>query len=285
MPDQEKQKPWFKFYPNDWRGDEMLRLCSLAARGFWIECLALMHKAEPYGHLLVNGTAPSLGELGKLVATSSGEVGRLLEELKSKGVCSVTDAGVVVSRRMVRDKDREQKASESGKRGGNPRVKPTLKGTLKGIDKPTLKGIDKLARTDARVPEARGQSPDPPIAPPRGPFVGGRGPRRPHPLEERPDVNLDAESTARADRFRELFSEQHLAVVGSTFVENYERDWPPSLRLVKAYSDRELAALLGIYLIATGQHFDGKPRTIGRLAEAASMIEAQMRKESQWPAA
>jgi hypothetical protein len=276
MPD-EKQKPWFKFYPNDWRGDEMLRLCSLAARGLWIECLALMHKAEPYGHLLVNGDAPSLGQLGKLVATSSGEAGRLLEELKARGVCSVTDAGVVVSRRMVRDKDREAKASESGKRGGNPRLKAT--------DKPTLKGVDNLARTDGRVPEARGQRPDPPNAPPRGPFVGGRGPRRPHPLEERPDVNLDPDSTARADRFRELFSEQHLAVVGSTFVENYDRDWPPSLRLVKSYSDRELSALLGIYLIATGQHFDGKPRTIGRLAEAASMIEAQMRKESQWPAA
>jgi hypothetical protein len=116
----------------------------------------------------------------------------------------------------------------------------------------------------------------------RRPFAG---PRRPHPLEERPDVSLDVESTARADRFRELFSEQHLAVVGSTFVENYERDWPPSLRLVKAYSDRELSALLGIYLIATGQHFDGKPKTIGRMAEAASMIEAQMRRESQWPAA
>jgi hypothetical protein len=45
-----------KFYPSDWRSDPMLRLCSLAARGLWMEMMCLMHEAEPYGSLLVNGT-------------------------------------------------------------------------------------------------------------------------------------------------------------------------------------------------------------------------------------
>jgi hypothetical protein len=146
--DDQKQKPWFKFWPSDWRGDEKLRVCSLAARGLWIECLALMHKAEPYGHLLVNGVPPTIQELGKLVTATAGETTRMLEELKNKGVCSVTEAGVIFSRRMVRDKAKEQKASENGKRGGNPMLTNGYKPTLKG----GVNSTDKLARTDARVP-------------------------------------------------------------------------------------------------------------------------------------
>jgi hypothetical protein len=148
--DEQKRKPWFKFWPSDWLGDEKLRVCSLAARGFWIECLALMHKAEPYGHLLVNGIAPTMQELGKLVAATAGETSRMLDELKTKGVCSVTDAGVIFSRRMVRDKAKEQKASADGKRGGNPVLKNTDKSTLKGA----VNGSHKHTRTDARVPDS-----------------------------------------------------------------------------------------------------------------------------------
>jgi hypothetical protein len=148
--DEQKRKPWFKFWPSDWLGDEKLRVCSLAARGLWVECLALMHKAEPYGHLLVNGAAPTLQELGKLVAATAGETSRMLDELKTKGVYSVTEAGVIFSRRMVRDKAREQKASADGKRGGNPVLTNTNKPTLKG----DVNGIHKLTRTDARVPDS-----------------------------------------------------------------------------------------------------------------------------------
>lgn len=37
--------PWLKFYPTDWRSDPALKMCSLAARGLWIEMIALMHEA------------------------------------------------------------------------------------------------------------------------------------------------------------------------------------------------------------------------------------------------
>ena len=49
------KRPWFKFYPSDWRADQALRSCSVAARGLWIECMCIMHEADPYGHLVVNG--------------------------------------------------------------------------------------------------------------------------------------------------------------------------------------------------------------------------------------
>jgi hypothetical protein len=47
--------PWMKFYPSDWRSDPALRSCTIAARGLWIEMMAIMHEAEPYGSLLVKG--------------------------------------------------------------------------------------------------------------------------------------------------------------------------------------------------------------------------------------
>jgi len=49
------KQPWLKFFPSDWRADPALRMCSLAARGLWIEMLCLMHEARPHGSLLVNG--------------------------------------------------------------------------------------------------------------------------------------------------------------------------------------------------------------------------------------
>ena len=41
-------RPWMKFYPRDWRGDQALRAVSIAARGLWLECLCIMHEARPY---------------------------------------------------------------------------------------------------------------------------------------------------------------------------------------------------------------------------------------------
>ena len=46
---------WFKFYPSDWRADPALRMCSIAARGLWMEMLCVMHEATPRGSLLING--------------------------------------------------------------------------------------------------------------------------------------------------------------------------------------------------------------------------------------
>ena len=45
--------PWMKFYTADWRSDPALRMCSMAARGLWVEMICLMHEATPYGQLLI----------------------------------------------------------------------------------------------------------------------------------------------------------------------------------------------------------------------------------------
>lgn len=108
---------WFKFCPTDWRGDDELQSCSLAAKGLWVELLCVAHKGG--GYVLINRQAPSVEQLAKLVGSKSDEVANCLQELITFGVCAQQD-GVIVSRRMVRDAKRRKANRRNGKRGGNP---------------------------------------------------------------------------------------------------------------------------------------------------------------------
>ena len=114
------KRPAFMFYPADWRKDPGLRVCSIAARGLWIDMLALMHEAEPYGHLIVNGAAVTGAQLARLVGESGPLVTRLLAELESHNVFSRTDAGVMYSRRMVADEQKRESQAIAGRKGGSP---------------------------------------------------------------------------------------------------------------------------------------------------------------------
>lgn len=125
------KQPWLKFYPSDWRSDAALRMCSMAARGLWMEMLGLMHHAEPYGHLVVNGSALDPKQLSQLAGCGLRECVNLLAELESCGVFSRTSEGIIYSRKMKRDFERSLKDKENGARGGNP----ILKGGVNPEDK------------------------------------------------------------------------------------------------------------------------------------------------------
>lgn len=124
-------QPWVKFYFSDWTSDPKLRMCGLAARGLWMEMLAIMHEAEPYGHLLVSGIVPSEQQLSVLVGAPVQQVADLLVELGIAGVFSRNRAGVIFSRKMVKDEKKAQIARKNGKNGGNPKLcKQTAISTL-----------------------------------------------------------------------------------------------------------------------------------------------------------
>ena len=38
---------WSKFWWGDWQNDKALRLCSIGARGLWMEMLCIAHEGEP----------------------------------------------------------------------------------------------------------------------------------------------------------------------------------------------------------------------------------------------
>ena len=140
-------QPFIKWYPTDWRADPRLRMCSLAARGLWIELIGYMHEGEPYGFLTINGIPPSGEDIAALVGRPLSEVRKAMAELANRQVFSMS-GDKMFSRRMVRDKAKADKDRENGKGGGNPKIISEVKG---GVN-PTVNGGDK-----AHIPEARDQ--------------------------------------------------------------------------------------------------------------------------------
>jgi hypothetical protein len=102
---------WSKFWWQDWQRDPALRMCSPAARGVWMDMLAIMFDATPHGHLLVNGRAPTNRQLGSVFGVAEKVASVLISELEEAGVFSRSEEGVIISRRMVRD----HAASEAGR--------------------------------------------------------------------------------------------------------------------------------------------------------------------------
>lgn len=134
--------PWLKFYPSDWRSDPALRMCSMGARGLWMEMLCVMHEATPRGFLLINGKALTVGQMAALAGCPATEAVSYLAELTEQGVLSRDDDGRIYSRRMKSDTEKEVKDKANGKKGGNP----NLKAGVNPSDNPGDK---------AQIPEAR----------------------------------------------------------------------------------------------------------------------------------
>lgn len=158
-------KPWMKFYPRDWRADEKLRMCSLAARGLWMEMLALMHGSERYGHLLISGNAPTGAQIAVLAGAQANQVTDLLGELEEARVFSRTATGVIYSRRMTDDERKARTARKNGKSGGNPKLcnGKRKSSSDKRLDNQSDKGGDKLRgqRPDSVSDETASSPPDP----------------------------------------------------------------------------------------------------------------------------
>jgi hypothetical protein len=96
----------FPFFPEHWKGDVALRMCSSGARGLWIDMMCEMHSAEPYGHLVTPTGVPiaTAEQIAKITGEAATDVKKWLIELESAQVFSRTEDSVIFSRRMVRDR-------------------------------------------------------------------------------------------------------------------------------------------------------------------------------------
>ena len=156
-----QQNSWLKFFPSDWRADPKLRMCSIAARGLWIEMLCLMFEAEPHGHLIIEGVVPTDADLARLVGIAAEEVPELIEELEKFGVFSRNRNKIIYSRRLVNDEKKRRTAKDNGKNGGNPSLSKQTRNSasVNQNSRKTDQGPD-----NTHMPESRNQSP--PIGPP-----------------------------------------------------------------------------------------------------------------------
>jgi hypothetical protein len=99
---------WFKFEIPVWRNSPELRKCSLATRGFWIDCLAIM---RDQGKAVIKGT---YDEIARSVGCFPLEAEASINELKHTKTADVTQINgcvMVKSRRYAR----ELKAKEMNK--------------------------------------------------------------------------------------------------------------------------------------------------------------------------
>jgi hypothetical protein len=126
MPARPKYRPrWMKFYPSDYESDPALRVCSLAAQGLWMRLLCLMHAGTPAGHLTVNGRPVTPEMTASIIGVPASEIKLLLAELSDNGVYSISEKGVIFSRRIVSDQKVYAAAVKNGKKGGNPEITKT----------------------------------------------------------------------------------------------------------------------------------------------------------------
>ena len=225
-----------KFYPVDWRSEPTLRICSLAARGLWVELLGLMHEATPRGHLLIRGLSPTDAQLAALVGILPEQLTELIGELETARVFSRTGKGVIYSRRMTKDEKKIRTAVKNGKNGGNPSLCNKRRNTPS--DNPEVKDGVKLRSQKPELDSKKDISKDiskkleetPPDNPPekKGKSNAKRGTRLQVHLGE--DIRLPAEYRQFAlteghpdpDREWNKFCDYWIAKAGATAVK---LDW------------------------------------------------------------
>jgi len=105
---------------DDLRGEERLKLVSLAAQGLWtVHMLPLMAGAG--GYLAFEGDPLSVSDLAALVGKPLAEVQAAFDELDAKVVFSRDRHGTPYNRRMVKGAKKARSSAANGKGGGRPR--------------------------------------------------------------------------------------------------------------------------------------------------------------------
>lgn len=94
--------------------------------------LCVMHRSSDYGRLSRNGKPIDAAGLSGLIGGSQEEIKPLLDELEQEKVFSRDDAGVIFSRRMVRDHRIRETRKRTGSLGGNPALKKSAKKKKRG---------------------------------------------------------------------------------------------------------------------------------------------------------
>lgn len=213
-------EPYSKFYWSDWRGDPKLRMCSLAARGLWMDILCIMHENE--GYFTLERDKEFYKRIARFFQISRINFEKLLKELIENNVVSI-DGNRIFSRRMIRDIERSKTNKLNGKNGGNPaitsKIRITKPDNQTGYPPPEPEGypprLSTSVITHGNSQIARSQIPDPERKP-LGQFASMPGAEKiPLPtdipadwLSESVEIKKWNEPTAKAvwEKFKEFYN-------------------------------------------------------------------------------
>lgn len=150
--DREDKNPWCKWYWQDWVSSNELRISSLAAKGLWMDMLAIMARSEKKGFLQINGKQIKSKDLAKLLGEDEAKIKQLLDELEENGVYSVDKSGVIFCRRMEREAHISYIRSEAGKLGGRPKkqIKSKKESKAKAASASASASASEYASTDKK---------------------------------------------------------------------------------------------------------------------------------------
>jgi hypothetical protein len=143
------KNPSTRWFFNDWMNEVGLRLCSVSARGLWMDMLCIAAAAKRTGYLVgVDGKPVSTSELARITKTPKANVSRWLKELERHGVFSRDPDGTIFNRRMVR---------ENGKGGSakRPALPPESTDGERNPNMADLFEKPKKTRTRARPPSSQ----------------------------------------------------------------------------------------------------------------------------------
>jgi len=141
----EDGRPAQQWYWDDWFSAFDVRLCSLAARGLWIDMLGIMWKAEIRGTLTVNGKQMDNKTLAKITGASISEIKPLLKEMEINKVFSRLDDGTVICRRMFNISGRKSELSRIRSAAGLLGAKKRWQGKVAKPKKSDSKTMAKMA--------------------------------------------------------------------------------------------------------------------------------------------
>lgn len=112
--------PAFMFYPGDWLKDPAVRMCSLEAKGLWIDLIAISNEMPSRGRFVRrDGKTPlTNAQIVNMVGGDSKRVTEALEELEANEVSKRDENGALICGRIVRDEEQRQAWKENGKKGG-----------------------------------------------------------------------------------------------------------------------------------------------------------------------
>jgi hypothetical protein len=247
---------WSKFWWQDWQADQALRSCSLAARGLWMDMLCIAHTGTPRGHVTINGVAVTPKRLAILTGSNERECIKLLSELEEAGVFSRTEAGVIYSRRMVRDND----AAEAGREAVERRWSKVRTPTADPITPPNRPndrgGITLEAEAEAEAEaDSKGESAPRAASPPRT----GSGSRLPDDWKPEEPHYAGADPAVTLPRFCDYWRAQPGAKGRKTDWQATWRNWcrkdaedraarpkPKLHTLPPAEQDRRILAAVGL---------------------------------------